>query len=440
MLMHRQMKLFTRLVVFLYVLSAGVTWVAGEVGEGLLGRVTAADLLALVLIGLFALQVLVKRSPHFKLPLEFRAYLPLLIVFFFGVMFSHAPDLGGIELIIHCFGFLTAVAMYNLLLSESPEDAPRLMLTFMLWAGGILAGVGLVDFLIWPELLPDNVQDGLSGTFRNTGQAGAFYGIYLAVLVPAVLSGMLSARPRNVAILLVLLAALMFTSKRAAVIGFGFGLVLLSISLLASKSSRDKRIGVGLFGAAVFVVPLLYLAFVWGLENADGMAWRFSRKFNSDVAGDFQAGFLADNVSVTSAALFDNPIVGAGLGNIVGSYSDEYEIHSTYLAILGTSGVLGAFAYMIFIVMYLRRIVGSVGSSAEGLYLRYFLPMLIGLLVSWSYTYHLRKREFWVMFVVTSLVMACVVSRRKLRGGRAAGKLSTHELQSVEGSESMVGA
>jgi hypothetical protein len=36
-------------------------------------------------------------------------------------------------------------------------------------------------------------------------------------------------------------------------------------------------------------------------------------------------------------------------------------------------------------------------------FLRELSPLIIGCIISWGYTYHLRKREFWIMFAIVFL-------------------------------------
>ena len=37
-------------------------------------------------------------------------------------------------------------------------------------------------------------------------------------------------------------------------------------------------------------------------------------------------------------------------------------------------------------------------------YLQRMIPFVIGCMVSWGYTYHLRKREFWIMIAILVIV------------------------------------
>lgn len=397
-------KRITGVLGFLFFLTAGVTWVAGEAGQGVEGRVASADIVGLVLIGFWVVVGLTDRKLSLRAPIEYRAYLPLLIVYALGVLFAMYPGRGLLELVIHVFICVVSLVLYNLYRRIPIDEAAPLALKSILWAGWLLAMIGVVDFFIWPNLLP-GPSNGLTGTFRNTGQAGAFFGMYLAILIPGLLSGLIPRTRFNMFMVGTILFALVFTSKRAAVIGLAVGLLALGATLLFSPSKRDKKFGITMLAMTALVAPLAYFAFLWGLENIEGMAWRFGNKFSQAAAEDFQEGFLVENIQAAKAAFSVNPLVGVGLGNVAGVITERYEIHSTYLSIIGNAGLLGVIAYAAFMTTHVWQALRAWGPSQFSAYLRYYVPMLIGLMLSWAYTYHLRKREFWIMFFVVSLVI-----------------------------------
>ncbi|MBY4598594.1 O-antigen ligase family protein [Ottowia caeni] len=388
---------------FLFFLVAGVTWVAGEAGQGAEGRLALADLIGVGIILLWIYSSLHDKQMAMKLPAPYRAYLPLLMIFALGVLAARYPMLGALELLIHVFIFVVAIALFNLYSRMPPEDAVKWVLNSVLWSGCILSVLGLIDFFIWPSLFPGS-GNGLTGTFRNTGQAGAFFGMYLAIIIPGILSGIIKPKWQNILATLAILFALIFTSKRAATVGLIAGLIFLALSMMLSSSKRDKKLGSISAFVILVMVPLVYFLFQWGLENIEGMAWRFEKKFNDNTMEDFSEGFLAENIEATKAAFQINPIIGVGLGNVAGIITQKYEIHSTYMAILGNSGLLGALAYLFFMAVHIIQSVRYAGDSYLGRYLRYYLPMLMGLVLAWAYTYHLRKREFWILFFVVTLV------------------------------------
>jgi hypothetical protein len=83
--------------------------------------------------------------------------------------------------------------------------------------------------------------------------------------------------------------------------------------------------------------------------------------------------------------------------------------------------------YMLFMANLIVSTLRAAGRYCKEASLRlYFSPFLAGLIISWAYTYHLRKREFWIAFML--LVLCSIVSEVKRRelmtqaGWRRAGK------------------
>ncbi|KQZ79832.1 hypothetical protein ASD55_03880 [Rhodanobacter sp. Root561] len=412
--------LFKRAFIFLtfvYFLTAGITWVAGEAGDGAEGRVTMADIVALALIGIFVISKVFRNKNPLRLPQEFVSYLPLLVVFGFGVAFAVYPLRGLLELLIHVFIFLVAIALYNMYVQMPREEAAKILLKMVLYTGALLAVVGLVNFLMWPSLIPGELG-GLRGTFRNTGQAGSFFGMYLAIVLPAFFTGQIRRSLLNAGALTLIAVALLFTFKRAASAGALVGILLLALSMGLSSSKRDKRFGISVLAFFILATPVGYLLFQWALSNVHGMDYWFHHKFNNEAVENFSSGFLEDNISAATRAFEMNPLIGVGLANVIGVVTAKYEIHSTYLAIIGVSGLLGVLGYLFFMAIFVLRIISGMDRNPYGLYLRYFFPMLVGLAISWGYTYHLRKREFWIMFFIVVLMRSfSVTERRELKMG-----------------------
>jgi hypothetical protein len=123
--------------------------------------------------------------------------------------------------------------------------------------------------------------------------------------------------------------------------------------------------------------------------------------------------FLLKNVDATFPGLRGSPLSGYGLGEYYWeSTRKEHEIHSTYLSILAQLGLLGASCYAFYIFILVRSVLLAAGRhSKEALFAFYFSPFLFGLMLSWGYTYHLRKREFWIAFAL--LTACCLIARRQ---------------------------
>lgn len=389
---------------FLFILASGITLTAGEAGEGVSGRVSFAEPAALLMGFVWLLVNFRDGRASFQMPAEYRVYVPFLVVCLTGVAFSQYPGRGGLELLILVFIFFASLLVFDLYRRLPPEQAVPEVLGLVLWVGGVLAVVGLADFFLWPSLIP-NIGNGLVGTFRNAGQAGSFFGVILAILIPALVVGLVRPTLLNLALVSCIGVAIVFTSKRAALLGLAIGLVALAASMLSSASKRDKKVALVILFALLILAPLVYLGFQWGLENIEGMAWRFEKKFSEGSLENFEEDFFADNLRSSLAAFMVSPVVGVGLGNAAGVYTAKYEIHSTYASLLASTGLLGIGAYAAFMFMHARQAFRFRGRDPYGMYLRYYLPMLLGLVVSWGYTYHLRKREFWIMFAVVSLMV-----------------------------------
>lgn len=403
-------KHLLKLTVFIYFILSGVTWVGGAAGEGISGRVAAADILGLLLILVAFASVMISRSGMLFLPTSYKIYIIFLIILAIGVFFSGKPQLGLLEVLVHIYIFLVSLAMLNLFKISEDSFGFSDLLNFILQSGFILASIALIQFFVFPSLFASSFG-GLSGTFRNTGQAGSFFALFLALIVPGFLSGFLKPSLRNYLMAAVVLVALILTFKRAAWIGFLIGIFGLFFIISFSTSIRDKKIAVYFLLVSILIIPIGFAGFFYAKDKVDGVSWRFQSKINTEAGSEFIDGFFADNLQASMKAFSDDPLIGVGAANVAGVYTEKYEIHSTYLKIIGTTGVLGSFAYLLFMFWFsLDVFKTSRLNNMYSQYLRYFFPFFLGLIVSWSYTYHLRKREFWVAF---ALIVFCSYLAKK---------------------------
>lgn len=404
------MSFGSKILVFLFFLLSGVTWLAAEDGGGIMSRLTFADICGAALIS-WVILFYRRQGLVYVFPYQFRIYLIFLIFYVTSIFLSDYPERGVFEFVIHFFIFLVGLSLLNIMTRSSQGNEFSEVLQMILVSGGLLALVGIIQFFFVPTLF-QGVHGGLSGTFRNTGQAGAFWGVYLALVVPGFFLGIIRRNAINSALIGLMIIALIFTFKRAAQIGFSIGFVLFLASVVfASGAALRARMVTYFILFSVAIALLGSVAFSWGIENIPGMQERVERKINVSAVDDFSEGFLAENINATLQAFSDAPVFGVGPGNVAGIYMEKHEIHSSYLKIVATTGVLGSLAYAFFMVFFYlairkyRRM-----NSMYGKYLYFFSPFFIGLLVSWGYTYHLRKREFWILFAVISF---CILLAKK---------------------------
>ena len=390
-------------LLFIYFLASGITWVGGEVGQGISGRLALPEIVLLIIIG-----VVLLRPTRIRVSRLGRATLLMFVAFSIGVPGSGNIRGSLVEWLIHAFLVVGFIALYTLIVNMPLEQ--RLDVAH-LWvrACGLLALVALYEFVGllvgFPSLLvavgqPPVITSGLVGTFRNTGQAGAYFSTGLAM---AIALHHVSTGPRRTEVLLSMLAmgvSLAFTVKRSAIIGTVAGVVLLLL-MDGTLQTRVRNVALALIGAAA-VTP----AVQWMLLNSPGYRNRISYKLGEGGAATFE-NFARNNSRAALAAFIDNPLFGAGLGGVLGVYDETFEVHSTYLGVPATTGVVGSLAYIAFMVAFFRACTrprnDDPRTRAMG---RLLLPLLIGLAISFAYTYHLRKREFWITAAIASAIMA----------------------------------
>ncbi|WP_028487991.1 O-antigen ligase family protein [Thiothrix lacustris] len=372
-------------------------------------RIKPADLMLAGII-LISLQIIIANKQLVISRIHI-AILPLLTIFLIGSIQAIYPDRAILELTVVFFGFIGSIAIVNLLTSLSDIWLKRFMQGYVIIIG-FLALICLIDFLILPGLISSRNLGGLQGPFRNTGQAGHFFGVHFAIIL-ALLMGQVI--PRNLIYIIALIIigfALVFTFKRASILAAITGLALLLLFMFFSNSARDKKLSVILTISFFLIATPGYFLFQWAMEEVPGMKWRSEYKFNNDAVEDFTEGFLAENIRSSFDALSDKPLLGVGLDNVRDIYQN-HEIHSTYLGILAYSGIVGTVAYLFFMGVFFLRIYTE--SRFKQLnpwssFLYTITPLIMGLVVGWAYTYHLRKREFWILVIF--VVLAIRMSKR----------------------------
>lgn len=394
-------------LVLLYVgLSAFLEFTIGS-------RITPADfVLAVIMLAVFYRAM---KSSMVKFSVIHLAGLPLLISFAVGVLFADDIESASLEYIITVFGFLGAIAIYNVLRSFDDYWLAR-FLNYYTSIIGLLALVSIIDYFFLPGLISSRNLGGIQGPFRNTGQAGSFFAVHLSIIVCLYVASLIKRDVWNAIMIISLFAALVLTFKRASIISVFSGLIFYFLLLSLTNSKRDKSIGM-LSLLVISVVSIVsFSLFNYSLESVEGASWRFNSKFSIEAFSDFQEGFLADNIDSAYRAFAESPVIGVGLGNVAGVYQ-HHEIHSTYLGVMAYGGVVGLLSYGFFMFVIIRTMLKSRGDRAINkwaMFLFVLTPLMFGLMIGWGYTYHIRKREFWLLVVFVSLAVS-LVERDKLK-------------------------
>lgn len=397
-------------------------------------RVVISDLFLVGLMCIAAFNGI--RTKRLLLPRVHLAAFPMAVVFLLAAVFAIHKDRALMELVVLAFCLVGSIVIVNLL-EGLPEEWLSRFLRWYVLAIGALSLICVIDFLFLPGLVSSRNIGGLQGPFRNTGQAGAYFGLHVFVIAALIMSGIVSRRPQYVASGIVTFLALIFTLKRASILAFVIGIFFLILALLfGSTSRRDKKTAISFIVASSFVGIVGLLLFQWALDEIPGLRWRLETKFAMSALDSFQDGFLAENIRSTLSAFSDSPIIGVGLDNVRNVYQ-SHEIHSTYLAIVAYGGASGVVAYSWFMGSFLSGIYRESKFHASNMWARFLyllLPLTLGLMVGWGYTYHLRKREFWLLvaFVALALRMSQRLRKHPTRESVGTLRVATREGRGIE--------
>lgn len=389
-------------MILLYILMSSILRTSGSGAiESSADRIALADGIAALLIFIYFSFYGIKRNIYINK--YYITLLPLFFIFLLSAIFAFSPQRSVVEIIAILLGVLLSISIMNIL-KDFPDSILKSFFNSYVFLLGCLSLVFILDFLFF-NVFSRNIG-GLTGTFRNTGQAGSFLGVHLAIILSLLLSKIISFNSRNILFTLIIFSALILTFKRAAILGFLIGYGLLYFKLFFSKSYLNKKLF--LYSSLIVGIffPIFYILFLWAKENVEGLSWRAESKFSQDSVEDFKTGFLSENILALKDAFNESPLVGIGLGNV--ELTDfGFEIHSSYMSIIATSGLLGAIFYFIsmFFILYSIFSTQYLHKSQYRDFFYYFLPLFIGLMVSWSYTNHLRKREYWFMLSIVFVII-----------------------------------
>jgi hypothetical protein len=404
-------RIFTVLLLSCYCYLAAFTTVeGGKVEQGFSGRIVMADLFAL---GLFVPAFLSRTM--LRLASNFWLYAAFMAAMFIALLLARQPQQGIVEYIVYLFNFAVGIALFNLVVNARDFSLSDAIHAFF-YASGAIAVLSLLQFAVFPEWFGGRQVGGLVGTFRNTGQAGTYFGTGLALFVPAIAVGLIKRNSLNLTLIALLGLCLILTVKRAALLGLAVGILGMLLAVILTGPLEDRKRNIAFFAMALFVAPLAMQGYDYMVDNVAGVEERFEKKITNFTIDGFLTKFYGENTGAAFRAFEDNPIIGVGPNNVIGTYSDKYEIHSTPLSILAASGLTGFLTYLTFLLHFLWSVwrAGN-GRLAENRFMRLLLPMLFGLIVSWGYTLHIRKREFWILYAIVMFGIFLIEKHRQLQ-------------------------
>lgn len=388
----------------LFVLLSFVTQTFAERGtHPIFSRLTFPDLfgaMALVIGFIIILRGYKTANTHTKI---YTSAFFLIFCFFLPVLFSKSPFSTFIECLILLFLVLLSIVLFEVF----KDDFLETFIPKIIYISIIASFVGVYDYFAGitglPRLFPSRASGEVLSGFKNAGQAGAYFLVIIAILHPLRYSKLyekLTAKNKSL-LKISLICAVIFlglTAKIAAYIGLLVGFIGYAII------KRSKRSLVSIIVVSI-VVGTLYI----NLEHIAPLVYRrITYKYETRIEGNLEAGvednFIMRNINDAVAAFKDRPLIGSGIGAFNPYYSD-HEVHSTYFKMVGETGLLGMIGYAIFLYSFLDlfKTASFKKENPFADFLRLGFPFILGCLVSWSYTYHLRKREFWLL--VTLLII-----------------------------------
>jgi len=374
-----------------------------ESSNPILARVTFSDLFGALAL-LFGIQYLFKGLIEAnKITKLFTISLWLIGLLFLLSPFSLNIQSTLIETLILLFLILLSVLIFYLFKDELSETIFPLIINTTIIAA-LLGFYDLAASIVGLPRLFDARNDGevISG-FRNAGQAGAYFLVFLSLLIPLNYSDLkshLSVRYQKRLIISIIISIIFLfsTGKIAAYIGLVIGLFLFFI--------QQRKFKIIFYGSIMALV--LYVGFLNLEKIVPNFNKRISYKIESRIIQQYEGtstnNFFETNYNAAIQSFIDNPLAGSGLGGFTEKYG-RYEVHSTYLKMLGEGGIFVTIVYVIFMIIFLKLFIGKTSNiNPFIIYLKFMVPFILGCLVSWSYTYHLRKREFWILVAVVIIV------------------------------------
>ena len=387
-----------------------------------LKRMTMGDIAGFA--GIF-LVVLANMSKKITVPELFKYSLLFLLCLAPGMLVSFRPFTTFFEIFILSFLIVLAVCIFNTHKDfRNYISLLKLLIVTTLACSlvgvyDLVAGFTSLPFLFQPRMFSaDGVEQyatGLVGEaksgFRNAGQAGSYMLHMLTILIPLQFSKVrlfLNKRWNQVLrfTLFVGIIFIFMTFKVAALIGFVVGVFLYSIMFRNTKFIIGivvfVLLGIATFPATEALAPKFYnrVKYKFTTRIADNAA-----KIAGEAVKVKKKSFIEKNIGLAMESFKTNPLFGSGIGAFSGRYG-KHEVHSTPFKLVGETGILGIVGYLLLITVVMIYFLRAFPYSRDNPFRQFLLsvlPFFLGCMVSWGYTWHIRKRSFWIMLMVIAI-------------------------------------
>lgn len=361
----------------------------------IISRMTFSDIFGLIAIALFIINKIIKRT-NVVIPKSYM-FGVVMIVCYFVTIFTSLNKLSTVyECLILMYLLLLSYVTYSVFINDIESLLHIIIITTF-----IMSFVGVYDLMAANNELPTFFKEtskrhGMSG-FRYFAQAGNYCFTVLSILIPLKYSECSINKKTNKNLLnLAIGITLLFmltTGAISIIISFIIAYVLFFIWNLSDK----KIIKDTLYGVLIMFVFVMSSFFLMN-SFYKNLIFRIKSRVTERQSGTAEASFIIENMKCTFVSFLDNIYLGTGLGGFVNNYS-VFEIHGTYFKVIGETGIIGVLGYLCFMIVLIKLIVVNYKRC------KLFIPFLIANLISWSYNYHLRKKEFWILFAVINIFL-----------------------------------
>ena len=394
-------------VLYIFIFLSFITHPIGdyEMGNVILRRVTFSDTFGALAI-FFGIPYIFK---GLDLSLKINKIYIYSFILFLSFLLPVAFSLNVIATFIESL-ILLFLILISILIFYGFKDSFLKLFILIMYTVLTAAVLGFYDIIAemygFPRLFRQRTNAELISGFRNAGQAGAYFMVFLTILFPLKYSKLYEMFNNKQKFLLnsSLIISVIFlfsTGKIAGWIGFAIGVFLFGVF------SKNIKI--------ILTIVILGISIFFIYQNLDiiapDLAKRLEMKVRTRIINQIEGNetsnnFLENNWGGAVKAFNDNPITGTGIGGFYGNYGN-YEVHSTYLKMVGETGIIGVIGYLIFIISFILLFKKPKKYNIANPYIDYLVkisPFVIGCLVSWTYTYHMRKREFWIMVAILMII------------------------------------
>lgn len=249
----------------------------------------------------------------------------------------------------------------------------------------------------------------MRGTFRASGQLAQYGFVVGSVLFAAAAwPGTARARTRlwwSITGVFLLLYPV-FTTRRSGIAAFAV-LLVIWIALSQVYGTPDVR------KALPVLVPAALILCVY-LGQAEYRSFLVGRVATAQERVAPGEGFLVQQFNDASESIARNPWLGVGWGLSRSESRTSNEMHSTYLAVLVDSGLVGLIAFGALICSLLfsawKFVLAMKGTPYFELAIRFF-AVLSSQLVFWIHNRGLRDRGFFLFLAVFAASVHCIKAR-----------------------------